>query len=428
MGVTAALDLHQARAAAERAEHDNLEMLARSSGARVDQLLGDTRRVVTQIARDAEVAAYLEAAPEARAPLAATVQRTLDNVAGDDLSLAFLLDARGVCVTSTRAEEIGLDYTDREYYQGALRGGDFVSELRTGVTTKRPGVYFSHVVEAADHRVVGVAVIKLAGEALARMVESVHPPGGGALLVDGWGVVISHSDHALLYKSLAPLPPSVLALPSFEKRFVSVGVDRIESLGLDTLAARVASGTDGSTDFVSPGKGRMLAGFSPVKSKGWSLVVFEPEERLHAPLARVTTRTAFNALFVGGIVTLLALLLARTIVRPIRRLTDAARALRRGDYRGARVDEGSDDEIGALRAARSTPWPWASPSASACSRSSAASSPPRCARSSSPAGSSSAARPCARRCSSRTSAASPPWPRRWIPTRSSRSSTSTSPR
>ncbi len=46
--------------------------------------------------------------------------------------------------------------------------------------------------------------------------------------------------------------------------------------------------------------------------------------------------------------TLLAVLLARTIVRPLRRLTAAAQAVRGGDFAGAEVDVGTEDEIGAL--------------------------------------------------------------------------------
>jgi len=54
------------------------------------------------------------------------------------------------------------------------------------------------------------------------------------------------------------------------------------------------------------------------------------------------------------VVTLLALFLARTIVRPVRGLIEAARAIQRGDFRGARVVVGSEDEIGALAGAFDT--------------------------------------------------------------------------
>src|SRR4051812_46779217 len=66
MAVTAALDVQLARARAESAELTSLEMLAQSSAGRLGQLVDDTRRVVAQVAGDAEVTAYLEADPDRR--------------------------------------------------------------------------------------------------------------------------------------------------------------------------------------------------------------------------------------------------------------------------------------------------------------------------------------------------------------------------
>src|SRR5262249_49597176 len=119
MGVTAALDVRQARAAAERAEVESLEMVARSSAGRLGQLLDDTRRLIAQVAGDAEVIAYLTAGPGVEGLLQATVQKTLGNVtaSSDDIASAFLLDARGTCVITTRREELGLDLSRREYYR-----------------------------------------------------------------------------------------------------------------------------------------------------------------------------------------------------------------------------------------------------------------------------------------------------------------------
>src|SRR5262245_56455691 len=66
MGVTAALDVHQAKEAARAAEHDNLRRLAESGAARIDQLLEDTRRVVSQVAGEAEVIEYLHGIDDRR--------------------------------------------------------------------------------------------------------------------------------------------------------------------------------------------------------------------------------------------------------------------------------------------------------------------------------------------------------------------------
>lgn len=355
MAITTALDVRLARERAELAEMVSLTMLAQSTAGRLAQLLEDTRRVVSQVAGDAEVIAYLDADPDQRDHLAATVKQTLGNVqaANQDIALAFLLDARGRCIVSTHPEEIGRDFSHREYYREAFSGAGYVSEILTGVTTQKAGVYFSQAVRDRTRGVVGVAVLKLSGDAVQRMVSAVHPTGGGAFLVDGYGVIVSHSEPAgprsLLYKSLAALPDEVMEAPAMKQRFISIGIEHIEGLGLDPLASQVVrAAAAGSASFAVGQEPPQIAGFAPVVTKQWTLLVYEPAATLRAPLAQVTYRTALNAMLVGAAVTLLALGVARQIVRPLRKLTDAARAVQRGDFANAHVGARSEDELGTL--------------------------------------------------------------------------------
>ncbi len=351
MVVTAAIDVRQARESTSKSLHDNLRRLAQTGAARIDQLLADTERMAAVVAGDAEVVELLATGEQK-----ASASSTLANVAraNADLAHVFLLDQKGTCVLSTRAAELGLSYAHRTYYQDALKDGQSISEVLTGVTSNKPGVYISHAVTHPERGVVGVAVLKLSGEAVARLVQAIKPSVGDALLVDSYGVVVANTADGLLYKSLTPLSPEVLALPVFDHRFTSVGVDHIQSLDVPEVAARlVRAKAPGEGDMTLPRAGREILGYAPVSANGWTLAVYEPESRLEEPLRRVTHRAGVNALLVGLAVTLIALVVARTIVRPMRRLTEAAQAIRRGDFRavGAEVDHGEAgpvDEIGML--------------------------------------------------------------------------------
>ena len=145
MAVTVALEVRQARRGAEQAEHTSLTAIARSTAGRLDQLVEDTGRVAALLAGDAEVEAFLADVTGASPELRASVERTLRNVAGDgrDVSTVLLLDARGTTVLGNRADEIGRDLTYRQYYRRAIAGDGHVSEILTGSTTRRPGMYFS---------------------------------------------------------------------------------------------------------------------------------------------------------------------------------------------------------------------------------------------------------------------------------------------
>jgi class 3 adenylate cyclase len=358
MSVSTAFDVAEARTAAQQAETGSLTLLAQSTAGRLDQLLDDTRRVLQQVAGETEVSAYLVAGPAASAELRSSADRSLANVvrANDDVAHAFLLDARGVCVAATRAEELGLDLAYRAYFRRAMAGEAYVSEILTGSTTKQPGVYFSARVDRDDRRPAGVVVVKLRGEVIARMIGAVRPGHGGAFLVDGWGVVVAHPDERWLYRSLAALPPAVTALPEFEQRFSSVGVARIEPLGLDDLAGRLASAAaPASASFTAPfGGGAQIAGLAPLAGRPWRVVVHRPVADLREPLGAVTRRLVTHTAVIGALVALLAFLLGRGIVRPVRRLTAASRSILSGDFAAARVEEGADDELGALAAAFNT--------------------------------------------------------------------------
>src|SRR5580692_8386352 len=80
MSLIASYNLRQSLATVEETEYQNLELLASGTADRIDQLVGDTRRSIAQVAGDAEVGAFLSATPPARQPLAATVGQTLGNV------------------------------------------------------------------------------------------------------------------------------------------------------------------------------------------------------------------------------------------------------------------------------------------------------------------------------------------------------------
>jgi class 3 adenylate cyclase len=357
MGLTAAYNLQQSLASVRRTAHLNLELVAGTTAARLDQLVTDTRHTVAQVSADAEVVTFLSAAPP-DAAARASMQRALDNVvrSNPDVFSVFLLDKAGTCVASTNPENLGRDYAFRGYYREALAHGASVSELLTGSTTARPGVFFSQVVHGGGGEVVGVLVLKLQGESLMEMVGSLRlGEQGRGFLIDEYGVILSHTERELLFHSLTALSPEVLRLPVFDRRFSSVGIDTIQSLGLDTLGrAMIGATASGHTGYTDTTRGALIVGFAPMKTRPWTVGVEMPDAEFSAPLVSLARGTLVSVLGVGLAVTVLALLVARSIVRPLLELTRAARALEQGAFGAARVSVHSEDEVGTLARAFNT--------------------------------------------------------------------------
>jgi nitrogen fixation/metabolism regulation signal transduction histidine kinase len=91
-----------------------------------------------------------------------------------------------------------------------------------------------------------------------------------------------------------------------------------------------------------------IAGYAPVPLNDWIVGVSESRDYFAAPLARLFDKVLVSVVLAGGIFVALALIFARSIVRPIQGLTEAANALKNGDYDNANIEVRSGDEVGQL--------------------------------------------------------------------------------
>lgn len=133
----------------------------------------------------------------------------------------------------------------------------------------------------------------------------------------------------------------------FEKRF---GTKPVTSLGMPDLGkAMLSSNKVGNISYFSTiSHEAEHAGFAPVRGHNWVVGVTEPRSQFEAPLQRLFGNVLYSVALVGLVFFLLAMWFARSIVRPILRLTEAANALKEGDYDKANIRVNSNDEIGKL--------------------------------------------------------------------------------
>jgi methyl-accepting chemotaxis protein len=159
--------------------------------------------------------------------------------------------------------------------------------------------------------------------------------------------VVLHPDEHHLYESLGPLSKPVLERIAAEHRF---GNKPIRDLHMPVLAqAMVGAKETGNISYVSTISGvEEHAGYAPVKGHNWVVGVTEPRTQFEAPLQHLFSNVLYSVAVVGLIFMVVALLFARSIVRPIARLTEAANALKDGDYDRANITVTSTDEIGRL--------------------------------------------------------------------------------
>jgi C4-dicarboxylate-specific signal transduction histidine kinase len=279
------------------------------------------------------------------------VQQMLQNVfrSNPEYDAVFLIDTEGRCLAATDPKFVGQKYAFREYFQQAIRGNSYISSILVGQTTRRPGMFFSHPVRSDTGEIVGVTVLKIKGEEIWALVNALQVGSQSyAFLVDQQGIIISHPNQSLLYHSLVTLPPETLEQVVTDRRY---GVEQIKSVDIPELAAMVRAKEPGHTSYYSPlEQTHQIVGFAPLDIKPWVLGVNRPKAQFAAPLNRLIWQNGSSVLVVGGITAIIALLLARSIARPIRALTDAAQALEQGDFnpQGLAVVSRTHDDMGRL--------------------------------------------------------------------------------
>jgi nitrogen fixation/metabolism regulation signal transduction histidine kinase len=124
----------------------------------------------------------------------------------------------------------------------------------------------------------------------------------------------------------------------------------VQSLNETVLAtAMVGAQNTGNVAYRSVQSGREeIAGFAPVTAHDFVVGVIKSRTDFEAPLQGLYRQLQWSVALVGLLFTGLALRFARSIVRPIRALTQAAGALKEGQYDGTGVEVKRRDELGQL--------------------------------------------------------------------------------
>ena len=349
MLITAYYNLGASITQVSAGELGNLTQLADSLAARVAQLLDDNRKLSRYLATDAALLDHLQRAPRPAVP-ATAAQARLDELvqANPDVQLVMLFDKLGTVVLASDREVVGKNFAFRDYFQAALVGRPYVSGVIVGAVAGQPGIFFSQPARDAGGKVIGAVVLRIKGAAVRAILQRGRQPGEREpFLVDGDGILLHHHREELLYRSLHALDPEAMREIIADRRFAR---DTVEHLGMATLAtAMVGAAAPGSVDYHSTVSDEAeIAGFAPVDGHDWVVGVSEARASFEAPLGDLFANVVASVALVGAIFLLLAVLFARSLLRPIRALSAAADALRAGDYAAASVKVTGRDELGQL--------------------------------------------------------------------------------
>jgi serine/threonine protein kinase/HAMP domain-containing protein len=327
------------------AELRNLEQLAGSVSGRIAQLLTDSSGLAGFLSKDPEFVALLQKpTPERTRLILDKLKEVVD--ANPDVQVATVLNPDGKAIVSSFPGVAGNNFGYRQYFLEGMRGKKYVTSMIVGATAGEPGVFFANPVRDAAGKVIGVVTLRIKGGAISSILESSREESERiAMLLDGDGIIVHHTDKSHLYKSLVPLRADKAGEIIYDQRFRR---EKIETVNMPDLAEAVTRATArGNVSFRSTISGNdEIAGFAPVPGQEWVVAMTESYDVFEKPLRTLFQNVLYSVLLVGLVFTILATWFARKIVRPIESLTAAAHALKSADFERANVPVTSNDEIG----------------------------------------------------------------------------------
>ncbi len=347
MLITSYYNLGAAQNHVAAVELRNLEQLAQNTAGRISQLIFGMKGLADYVGTDEDFVSYLERpTPDAAKSMLAKLQGL--GQAHRDIQFSMVMDANGNALVATDPDVMGKNFRFREYFRRAMEGESYMTGIIVGSVAGASGFFFSRPVFAGNGKVIGAVVLRVRADPVGRIVSAAKLDNDRIpFLVDGDGVIIWHPDERQMFKSLVPLAPAKLKEIVEDKRFRR---DRIESINQPELAQAMGSAKErGYVSYRSTVTHRdEIAGFSPVPGNDWVVGISESRDYFAAPLDRLFEKVLISVLLAGAIFVALASMFARSIVRPLQKLTAAAHALKSGDYDKANVEVKSNDEVGQL--------------------------------------------------------------------------------
>ncbi len=237
--------------------------------------------------------------------------------------LAFTLDAKGI--NMARSDGKGLkDYSDRQYYKGVAEGKPLAWQTLIGKTSKKPALVLAVPIKRGTETI-GVLAAAMTTDAISKQVANWKKGETGfAYLVDETGKVVAHQVNKY-----------VTAQTNFNS---------------NPLIAAFKRSPVPETIVFTDSAGVKQQGYAKANNMGWILAIQQSEDEVLAVYKRSETIATYLLVMTLALIVIIAWLLARTLVKPIRELTGITTRMSMGEL-DIDFKIKSKDEIGQLAGA-----------------------------------------------------------------------------
>ena len=330
---------------------------ATQAAANIDAFILTNLNVIRTEAQIPSLANYLSLSPEQQANPdrrneAFAVLKSLNRKDPLNISAYKLLNKQGLNILGTGVEDVGQDKSHEDYFQNPRQNGlPFISTVRFLPTAADIYVfYFSSPIRNTNGDIVGVLAVEYNAAILQNLLTQVgnaNQAGYFGALFDDQFIYLAHSTAPhFLYKSISPLSVDNLNKLQADRR-IGQNTSHVPHLRLVEKLTNPDSFSLFRLEHTGQSDQPHRVAKALVQHQPWTVVFFQPEDILLAPIQAQTQTALQLGLIIMALVVAVAFLLTYSLTRPILALTEVAKRITTGDL-NVQAKINTKDEIGLL--------------------------------------------------------------------------------
>lgn len=260
---------------------DQVEMLKNSSrkmASDIDKYIGSNKNIIRHLAINSNVIQFLDSRDIKNVDEFNQWLRSQTAVSSDYEAI-FILDMGGNCVASSESAFINQNYLIRDYFYKSSKGITYKSDWSIGLTSNDPGIYLSTPV-MHENAVIGVIVLKLRVAQIITMISYWNQQSKEAFLINGDGVILTHTNPLLNYSSLGALPDATTRRINEDKQFSDKKIQQLD-LGQLNEAVKLAISKH-TTELVhyTFENSHKIAALTPLDDERWVVCIAMSESEI----------------------------------------------------------------------------------------------------------------------------------------------------
>ncbi|MNU66936.1 Methyl-accepting chemotaxis protein McpB [compost metagenome] len=231
------------------------------------------------------------------------LKMSLAGTQGNDSFL--LIDSKGLILASSRGDSVNSSRADREYFKEAMKGTPFISDAIVSKSSGKLLIVFSQPLKDENGKVIGVYASTVESKFFIDKLSNIHINGQGKIEVMSRSGIVLYS--------------------SFDKSRVG---KKPKDAGLDGVLKERA--TEGIKQSYQDNGSEFMA-YNKIPKTDWTVSVVDSYQDINRPARDMFVEMSIITLIAIAIAIATGILVSRSIVNPVMRLTRLFKQLSSGD-------------------------------------------------------------------------------------------------